>query len=347
MLRARRWHPYSHLFLAGDWASWVIDEEMRSLTAIARELGVPVAERRLLGRVKRQSVFFGSQFDLLGRRLYDREHRVGTAYFHGLPGTPGYPEFDEVYEELRRSHARIDRLQVSHSAMRDVVLGSGIDPAKVHLIPIGIDLSLFPIRDVASRAAIRRGLGLPLDAPVIGSMQKDGVGWDKGLEPKLIKGPDVFVEVVARLRDRVPGLHVLLTGPSRGYVRAGLERLGVPYVHVFPRRYQDVAPLYAALDAYVVTSRQEGGPKAVLESMAAGVSLVTTRVGQATDIVVHEENAYMVEINDLDGLVHFTERSLLSPDAAMLRRGRLTAEAHTYEAQLPLWRSLLDGFVAS
>jgi glycosyltransferase involved in cell wall biosynthesis len=230
--------------------------------------------------------------------------------------------------------------------MRDIVLGSGIDAAKVHLIPIGVELDLFPLRDDTSRAAVRSELGLPLDAPTIGSMQKDGVGWGEGNEPKLIKGPDVFVEVASRLAARIPDLHVLLTGPARGYVERGLTHAGIPYVHAYPKSYADVGRLYAALDAYVVTSRQEGGPKAVLESMAAGVPLVTTRVGQAMDLVEHEVNGYMVESEDVEGLVHFAERALRAPDSQLAARGRATAEANTYEAQRPLWRALLDGFVS-
>ena len=78
---------------------------------------------------------------------------------------------------------------------------------------------------------------------------------------------------------------MLLTGPSRGYVKAGLDRArrAVP-----PRVLPDVdavARAYDAIDVCVVASREEGGPRAVLESMATGVPLVTTRVGQAADLV--------------------------------------------------------------
>src|SRR2546430_13374802 len=48
-----------------------------------------------------------------------------------------------------------------------------------------------------------------------------------GLEPKLVKGPDVFVAVLERLRAQLPELFVVLTGPARGYVRRELDRIGV------------------------------------------------------------------------------------------------------------------------
>ena len=152
--------------------------------------------------------------------------------------------------------------------MHDLVLSSGIDPAKVFRIPIGVDVRLFPQQTPAARSAARRELGLPEQAYVVGSFQKDGVGWGDGNEPKLIKGPDVLVEAMHVLRTRRPELHVLLSGPARGYVRAGLERHGIPFVHADRRRTTACRALYAALDAYVVPSRQEGGPKSVLEAMA-------------------------------------------------------------------------------
>ncbi len=327
----------------GDWASWVIDEEMASVRRVARGLGIRVEERRRLNLLDAQSVFFGSQFDLLGRATDLRSHRVATAYFHGKPGT-GYPDFDTIYERLRQTHERLSRIQVSHREMREIVLESGIAPDKVHLIPIGIELALFALRTQASCAEARRTLGLPLSVPVIGSFQKDGVGWGEGLEPKAIKGPDVFVDVAARLVQSFPDLHVLLSGPARGYVKTRLSERGIPYVHVHPKSYRGMGQLYQALDAYLISSRQEGGPKAVLESLAVGVPLVSTRVGQANDLIEHGVNGYLVDIDDVDGLAHYATLALDTPNS-FEASGRATAEAHSYARQAPLWERFFDGFV--
>src|SRR5207244_11132839 len=145
------------------------------------------------------------------------------------PGTLGMPEFDTCYEAVRRRHEELDRIQVSNRAMEELVLGTGIAPEKVFRIPIGVDTVRFRPRDPESRVTARRELGLPESAFVVGSFQKDGVGWGEGREPKLIKGPDVLLDVASRLRDHASELHVLLTGPARGFVAHGLERLGVAY----------------------------------------------------------------------------------------------------------------------
>ena len=341
-----RWAPHSRLFLVGENADWVIDHELAALATTARTLGFAVADPRLLPIASRQAVFYGSQFALL-ERWRPTTHRVGTAYFHGRPGTPGMPEFDTAYRTLCEHHAEIDRIQVSHSEFEQIVLASGIDPGKVFRIPIGIDAALFRPAAAAERAAARRELAFPEDAFVVGSFQKDGVGWGDGLDPKLVKGPDVLVAVLAELHTRVPELHVLLSGPARGYVIAGLERLGIPYVHRLVPGYEHVGRLYHALDAYVVTSRQEGGPKGVLESMASGVPLVTTRVGQAMDLVEQGRNGWLVDVEDAEGLAQCLALVAAAPPelSQVVAAGLETAAGNTYEAQAPLWRAFLGGFV--
>jgi glycosyltransferase involved in cell wall biosynthesis len=258
------------------------------------------------------------------------------------------PEFDVPYGLLCAHHERLSRIQVSHSELEAIVLESGIAPAKVHRIPIGIEGSYFRPTTPDRRRATRRALGLPESAFVVGSFQKDGVGWGDGLEPKLVKGPDLLLRALASARSRLPELHVLLSGPARGYVRAGLEHDGIPYVHRLLDRHEDVPSLYHALDAYLVASRQEGGPKAILEAMASAVPLVTARVGQAMDIAEHGKNAYMVEPEDAEGLADWLIQVAQAPAEELDRMreaGLATAARHTYDAQIPLWRAFLDGFV--
>jgi glycosyltransferase involved in cell wall biosynthesis len=165
--------------------------------------------------------------------------------------------------------------------------------------------------------------------------------------PKMVKGPDILLATVDLLRRELPGLFVLLSGPSRGFVRRGLERMNVPYRHEFPADPRAVAPLYHALDAYLVSSRQEGGPKAVLESMATGVPLVTTRVGQAGDLVRHGENGWMVDVEDAAGLARWIVHAVGGGShlETVVAEGRRTAEGNSYELQLPAWAQFFDGFV--
>src|SRR6185369_16601558 len=120
-----------------------------------------------------------------------------------------------------------------------------------------------------------------------------------------------------------------------------------PYRHDYVADYPELWRLYHALDLYLVTSRQEGGPKAVLESMACGVPLVTTRVGQAMDLVRHGVNGWLADVDDVEALSHWAGEVLsgAAPLDDVIAAGSATAQAHTYEAQRGLWRAFFDGFV--
>jgi len=344
--RSLFWKPHSRLVLVSDTASWVIDEEMRAIASVGNSLGITVAKPCWERGSRRQSVFYGSQFYLFSDAWLRSSHRIGVAYFHGLPGT-GHQEFDDLFNKVKRHHERLSRVQVSHSEVRDCLLTTGISPEKLHLIPIGINLSLFPLQTPESKRTFREKYDIPHSATVIGSFQKDGNGWGEGLEPKLIKGPDTFVATMAALKSRLPELVVLLSGPARGYVKAGLEKHGIPYRHYNLPNYADISELFQTLDLYMITSRQEGGPKAVLESMASGIPLVTTRVGQAMDMVRHGENGWMTAVDDVDALSHWAQWCLEHPAdrPRITAAGLATAKANTYTTQTPLWKNLLSGFV--
>ena len=344
--RTRDWDDRSRLFVLGDALGWALDDEAAYVATVARAAGYRLGPPSWARFARRQVVFHTSHFAGLDPVWTGSSHRLGLAYFHGRPRTPGYPEFDHAFEALTRDPDRFARVQVTHHEMEEIVVAAGVAPERVLRIPIGIELDAFPLGDCGRRTASREALGLPPDAIVVGSFQKDGVGWDEGLEPKLVKGPDVLVEALECAAREVDDLHVLLTGPARGYVRRELARLGVPYRHVYAKDRAELARAYRALDVYVVASRQEGGPKGVLESMASGVPLVTTRVGQAQEIAADGENALVVDVDDGDAIagaiVRLRDEALAT---SLVAPGRTTAERYAYERLDPLWGALLAQLV--
>jgi len=126
-----------------------------------------------------------------------------------------------------------------------------------------------------------------------------------------------------------------------------LEKIGVPYLHKFLEDYTEIGHFFHALDLYIISSREEGGPKAVLESMASGIPLVTTRVGQAMDLVKHGKNGWMVESEDVDGLAHWAKYVIDNSSSLndILNLGKQTAKENSYPAQVPLWQEFMKGFV--
>ncbi len=329
--------PYTKLYIVSDRAGWVLDEEAKELEEITQSIGLKSEFIPRLDLNIPQVVHYTSQFSLLSDKIYQPHNRLSVDYFHGKPEQG--ENFRLCFEALKKHQDNIKRIRVAHSEMEEVMKREGIDMSKIKRIPIGVKSSLFPTQTEEVKRVARVALDIPENAVVIGSFQKDGVGWTDGNEPKLIKGPDTFLNVIKELREEVPNLWVLLSGPARGYIKNGLEQINVHYRHVYLDEYKDISKLYDALDLYLITSREEGGPKACLESMAKGIPLVTTAVGQCKDLVINEENGIMVNIDDGTGLKNGVLRIINDTPLrlSIISKGIQTALGNSYEAQAPLW----------
>ncbi len=342
MLRAIFWKPYSHLLIVGDNAGWSVDDDARDLKGFAEKLGIKADIVRRTPFNIPQAVHYTSQFSLINESIYKSRHRISVDYYHGKPDQQ--ESFRKCFEALRKHHKQIARVRVSNKEMEQLIKSSGINPEKVMRIPLGIDLEKFRPQTPEKKRMSRRNLDIPEKAVVVGSFQKDGVGWGEGLEPKLIKGPDIFLEVITKLKKDIPNLWVLLSGPARGFVKNGLEKLGIPYRHTYLKNSDKIAELFDAIDLYIITSREEGGPKACLQSMAKGVPLVTTAVGQCADLVKNGENAMMTPVEDVETLYEYSLQVLRNKELqkTLIKNGLVTAEANSYTAQAPLWKKYFE-----
>lgn len=176
---------------------------------------------------------------------------------------------------------------------------------EVSLVPYAVDLDRYQGHDEEPGEIVAAALAsIPRGAYVIGSFQRDTLGehLKRGeLIPKLKKGPDIFVEVLAELRRRGEPVMALLSGPRRHWVRRELERRAVPFVCAGVGGADDdneamieqvtpgqLAILYRRCDLYLTTSRAEGGPRGVLEAAAAGVPQLSTPCGLAPDVLSSE-----------------------------------------------------------
>lgn len=322
-------------------ATWVFYWDSYYITRALKRRGIAAHMTQSPWTLKDQIIHFEDRYVYLDGpfRSLDRSNRVILTWYHGEPAHANA----EVWRLLGLLHEAVpylDRVLVSCNIARAALIEQGIPPEKLVQIPLGVDLERFVLPTPAQRDRIRAELGLSEDAMVIGSFQKDSQGWDDSLEPKLIKGPDMFLRVIEAVASQVPNVWVLLTAPAREYVKAGLDRLGVPYVHHILDDYHAIVPYYQALDLYLITARSEGGPKSLLESWATGVPVVSTRVGMPADLIRHGENGLLAAIDDADALTAHT-LALLRDDAA---RARIAAQARQDVPQYN-WQMIADRYV--
>jgi len=246
-------------------------------------------------------------------------NRFVVSFFHGK--REDGPDTARHIDAFLESVPRLSKIVTAASIVEKRLLGWGVPEVKVVRIPIGVDTGLFTPPTADQRIAARARFGIGPGRVVIGSFQKDGVGWADGLQPKLIKGPDIFLAVMERLAKEVP-VFVLLTGPARGFVKQGLERLAIPHAHAYVTDHRQLAECYRALDLYLITSREEGGPMALMESMASGVPVVSTAVGMAPDLIRDGVTGAIADSENVEQLCHKSLGLLLAEDGAAPLRAR-------------------------
>ena len=166
-----------------------------------------------------------------------------------------------------------------------------------YYVPYSIDSKVFyKIDDKEKINNLRAKYNIPQDKYIIGSFQRDTEGAD--LEtPKYLKGPDLFLEIIKNVYRTNKSIHVLLAGPRRYWLRTQFKRHNIPYTFIgeIIENKDDINEntltkftineLYNLTDLYIVSSRMEGGPKAILECAASKTKIISTDVGQANDIL--------------------------------------------------------------
>lgn len=210
----------------------------------------------------------GIDFDQL------RENKIIQTKFTLATFAHLYHPKEQLYiEKVKRADRLSDVIHFFSQANMDLNQHYFSKPL-LHL-PYWLDTTRFQSLTTQEKTATRDRFGVPQDKIVLGSFQRDTESDE--ITPKLEKGPDQFCDVIESLdRKRI---FVLLAGHRRHYVERRLEQAGVAYKNLGFVSSDAMSKVYNALDYYLVTSRVEGGPQAILEAMATRTPIYTTRVG--------------------------------------------------------------------
>lgn len=207
-----------------------------------------------------------------------------------------------------RLAARVDvEIAVSKSVARSMTRAFGGRARRIEVVPPGLDLERFDrsLADGARKDALRSGA-----TRVVGTVAR--IAEQKNLL--------VLIEAVSLLRSEIPGLRLVVAGD--GPLRRRLERqaveLGVLESVSFLGYQEDVVPVYAAMDVFVLPSRYEGFGVVFLEAMSMGVPVVGTRVVGSVDAVQDGRTGLLVPPGDARALADAIRRLLA--DEGLARR---------------------------
>jgi glycosyltransferase involved in cell wall biosynthesis len=222
---------------------------------------------------------------------------------HGFPVHPGmsWPVRQALLAVERRAARCADRVIAVCAANASEALALGIaTPEQLAVIVSGVPAAAVLAGD---RARGRGALGLPEDAPVVGTVTRF-------MEQK---APLDFVAAARRIVAADPAAHVLVVGdgPLRGEVERAAA--GEPRIHLLGFR-DDVPDLLAATDVVVFSSLWEGLGRALTEAVLAARPVVATAVNGVPDLVVDGGNGHLVPPGRPDLLAERTLAVLGLPD---------------------------------
>jgi len=290
-----------------------------------------------------------------------RPHILQTFLFHAnlagriaarWAGIPYIVAGIRVADRRYRSRLWLDRLTnglvdcnvcVSRGVAEFSIHEGRLDPAKVVVIPNGVDVRRFAEAPPADLSPF----GIPPGCFVFVSVGR--------LDPQ--KGYLVLLDAVGQLRrelgpEDAKRLRVLIVGegPERSRLEERIAASGLAECITLAGWQADVPGLLRAAAAYVHPALWEGLPNALLEAMAAGLPVVAARAEGVDEVVCDGETGLLVNSGDAPMLARAMRTLIERPEQRheLGRRGQLLVAEHftwgrVIGAYEDLYLSLLAG----
>jgi len=258
--------------------------------------------------------------------LYANTFALPAAALAGVPVRIGSrrelrPDKSAAQIALQRQAYRFaHKIVANSSAAAEQLVREGVRPARIQVIANGVQGDQFSPR--AARNGVR---------PVItvANLRQE-------------KGHEVLIDAAAWLRERHPHLQFLLVGagPRRAALEAMVNARGLQQTVLFTGHRHDVAALLAEADVFVLPSRSEAFPNAVIEAMAAGLPVVASAVGGLLDLIEPERTGLLVAAGDSAALADAIDRLISEPQ----RAARIGAAARQAVAARYSFERMVRGF---
>jgi L-malate glycosyltransferase len=212
-------------------------------------------------------------YSALARLVY---RRPGILFSEHGRHHPDYPRRKRIVAN-RVLLTRRDRVVGVGEAVRQALIrNEGISPERVRVIYNGIDLQSFA-NGVADRWEVRNELGLrEHDLAILQVARLD-----------YLKDHATGIRALERVLVLRPGAKLILAGegPELGKIQTLVRQRNLESSVRFLGLRKDVARLLRAADLFLLTSISEGIPLTLIEAMAAGLPIVSTKVGGVPEVV--------------------------------------------------------------
>ncbi len=259
--------------------------------------------------------FYGNVFGILPAKLAATPVVIASIRDRGAYLTP-------MQKRVQRFVCRFaDCVLVNAEAVKEWLISEGYSPSKIIVIPNGVELNRFDA--LPEPARIRSELGIRDDVPLV--MVVSRLTRQKGLEQ--------FLAAAKILTPQFPHARFVVVGYANSAeqeyeraLKALAGRLALSDRVIFTGLRQDVPALLAAATVSVMPSLNEALSNVLLESMAAGVPIVATRVGGTPEAIVDGLTGLLVEPGNASALAESIARLLKDP--ALARRLGRAARRH-------------------
>ncbi len=204
-----------------------------------------------------------------------------------------YPWYQKWYQYLSRL-PNVKLIGNSEAGIHDYSDWLNMPRSHFSLVKNGVDDSVIKPSSLAEIKDFRNSLNIENGTPVItGIFRLD-----------IEKRPFTFLEVVKKIKERVPRLRVLIAGIGKmeKAVHKKAQDMGIDNWVTFLGRRQDVPLIMSASDLVLLTSSEEGTPNVLMEAQWLAKPVVCTGVGGVAEVVEHGKTGYILAKDDLEGL---------------------------------------------
>jgi len=194
--------------------------------------------------------------------------------------------------------------------------------AKTTVVYNGISLGDFD-REKGGGDALRKELGLNENTKIIASIAS--------LTPR--KGYGTFIEAASKIKASFTDVTFLAIGEGeRDFVNTLKKKVALLDLNdnfYFLGWRSDVNKILEGVDLLIIPCEQEAFGRTVVEAMAAGVPVVSTRCGGPEEIIVDNETGFLVPLNDPDSIAKAAIRILNDTNIAtrFIEAGQARASA--------------------